>query len=375
MAHNKCLKYSLFWAATATAPISTCTLDATITSVDDGDITTPVVTPCTEGYGLLYNWYAVSDIRNITAFGYSVMTISDWQNLALYVDPGLTNYITGNTAGTKLKESGIVYWINNNGTNNYQFNARGSGQRDSGGVFTVLKSSGVIWTSEGNIYGGKSIGIYDTNAYINCSGLSDVNKKYAFAIRIKKDSTTLSNGQSGTYIGNDEQMYRTICINGVEYLADNLRETKFRNGDVIPYYGIDNSSNFTNAEWGALTTAGVCAYNNDVSNVGCDFSFEPTVIVVPEPEENCDIFVPQGFSPSNQDGINDYFRVQNLDCYPTHKMSIYDRNGNLLYTRTNNYNTEPWDGKVGGIVVSGVTRTWILEINGAIHSTGSVYVI
>lgn len=368
MAHNKCLKYSLFWAATATAPISTCTLDATITSVDDGNITIPVVTPCTEGYGLLYNWYAVTDARKITSS-------DDW------IVPTSTNYNTliiflgGVTSNTKLKEVSSIYWNTpSNNTNESLFNGRGSGVRKRiTGAFADIKVNGfhTATDSPGGAYC-YALQIPDNGNAAVVGGVGTEGHKISgLSIRL----LYVGVGTPTSYTDNSGNVYRVVTIGTQTWLADNLRDTHFRNGDIIPYHGLNNNNNFTNAEWAALTTAGVCAYNNDVSNVGCDFSFEPTVIVVPEPEENCDIFVPQGFSPSNQDGINDYFRVQNLECYPIHKMSIYDRNGSLLYTRTNNYDTEPWDGKVGGTIVSGVTRTWILEINGAIHSTGSVYVI
>lgn len=62
------------------------------------------------------------------------------------------------------------------------------------------------------------------------------------------------------YIGNDGKVYRTIKINDKVWTADNLAETKFRDGSDIP--------NVTdNAEWEALTTAGMCAYNNDINNI------------------------------------------------------------------------------------------------------------
>jgi len=371
MAHNKCLKYSLFWAATATAPISTCTLDATITSVDDEDITTPVVTPCTEGYGLLYNWYAATDARKISSSDDWIVP-NDSQINALITATGGSSQLS-----VKLSDNTFGWSTGITRTNQYLFNARGAGSRTTyspyNGNFISLgarfwmyssdfisNSTSALWLTYDNTFG-YLLGNYP--AYYK--------KTDGFSIRLLYTGV----GTPTSYTGNNGKIYRVAHVGTQYWLADNLQENKFRNGDIIPYHGIDNENNFTNTEWIALTTAGVCAFANDVANVGCDFSFEPTVIVVPEPEENCDIFVPQGFSPSNQDGINDYFRVQNLECYPIHKMSIYDRNGSLLYTRTNNYDTEPWDGKVGGTIVSGVTRTWILEINGAIHSTGSVYVI
>ena len=63
-------------------------------------------------------------------------------------------------------------------------------------------------------------------------------------------------GQTGTYTGNDGRVYSTVLIRGMEILSENLSETRFRNGDMIPL--VDNSS-----EWSDLTTAGRCWYNNE----------------------------------------------------------------------------------------------------------------
>lgn len=62
------------------------------------------------------------------------------------------------------------------------------------------------------------------------------------------------------YVGNDGKVYQTVKIGNQIWLAENLAETKFANGDAIPVV--------TGAEaWAALDTAGMCAYNNDADNV------------------------------------------------------------------------------------------------------------
>jgi hypothetical protein len=55
------------------------------------------------------------------------------------------------------------------------------------------------------------------------------------SIRLVKNSTTLSDGQMGTYTGNDGRTYPTICIGTQEWLQVNLAETRFSNGELIPY--------------------------------------------------------------------------------------------------------------------------------------------
>ena len=213
---------------------------------------TPYVPPEPEQtrviYGLLYNWYAATDVRGIAASGWHVPTNAEWATLIAYLGGGTD-------AASALKEAGIDYWqVGNDGTNISNFNARGSAMRDSDGTFYDIKDYIELWSNnEGYDFGIQS----STAPTWNLSG-NDL--KSGFAIRLIKDSTTLTHGQEGIYTGNDGKIYRSISINGQEWLADNLCETKFANGESIPEVQVDG-------DWIALTTAGMCAYNNNWLNV------------------------------------------------------------------------------------------------------------
>ena len=57
----------------------------------------------------------------------------------------------------------------------------------------------------------------------------------------------------------DGNIYHTVTIGNQTWLVENLKTTKYRNGDVIP--------NVTDSiEWGKLTTGAQCTYNNDELN-------------------------------------------------------------------------------------------------------------
>lgn len=61
----------------------------------------------------------------------------------------------------------------------------------------------------------------------------------------------------GSMTDQDGNTYKTIQIGEQTWMAENLRTTKFRNGDVIP--------NVTNDEtWYGLTSGAYCVYNNDL---------------------------------------------------------------------------------------------------------------
>lgn len=217
------------------------------------DIWDEIVTWCHDGiepitYGLLYNWYAATDAREICSAGWHVPTETEFQTLIDYLDP---------SSGGKLKETGFVYWNdpNTGATNEVGFYGRGAGYRTIDGIFEHMKEDFFCWASnedEDPDYYMASLGYdSDANAWV---GSDD--KHIGFPIRLIKDSTSLSNGETGLYTGNDGNIYRTICIGTQEWLADNLAETKYSNGDTIP--------EVTDAgAWAALATGALCAYDND----------------------------------------------------------------------------------------------------------------
>ena len=214
-------------------------------------------------YGLLYNWPAATDERNICAAGCHVPTSSDFTTLLTYA---------GASAKETLRESGLVYWSDPNaGTNTLAFNMRGAGGRyDKNGSespffglheFCYFYCSDLDGSSNPyslQYYKGDDLLSVIAADYPGSDG--DDTKNCGLSLRLVKDSTTLTHGQTGTYTGNDGKVYRTICIGTQEWLADNLAETKYRDGSDIPIVT-------DNAAWAALTTGARCAYDNDINNV------------------------------------------------------------------------------------------------------------
>jgi uncharacterized protein (TIGR02145 family) len=250
---------------------STSSSTSTTTSTSSSTTTT-TTTVAPVAFGLMYNWYAARDSRNIAAIGWEVPTIFDYQTLADYLGAA-GNYNT-NTVGGRLKEIGLTYWLtpNTGAINDVGFNGKGSGVRNV--TFTTKGSNCNFWTRSeifSNIGGASQL--YSNSAEFGCLSNAGYVSTVGYSIRLKKITTTLTNGQTGTYVGNDGRVYRTICIGTQEWVADDICETRFRNLDIVPYNGLDNPNNFTDAEWAGLSTAGTCAYNNDVNNVAPGFNF------------------------------------------------------------------------------------------------------
>ena len=216
-------------------------------------------TPGSVKYGFMYNWYAANDSRNIANTGWSVPTISNQQTLSTFLGGN-------NVAGGKLKETGFVHWDspNTGATNTSNFNARGGGERDdSTGAFSAIKEVQSYWAQYGAnaTEGYVSTVTYQSGTYTAYSGATFITKpkQAGIGVRLIKDTTSLTNGQTGTYTGNDGKVYRTICVGTQEWVADNLVETKYRNLDAIPEV-------IPNATWVGLSTGARCSYDNNPSN-------------------------------------------------------------------------------------------------------------
>ena len=212
-------------------------------------------------YGALYNWYATTDARNIANTGWHSATTVNYQTLITYLGGTFVS-------GGKLKETGTVYWLtpNTGATNEVGFNARGTGLRNgSTGLF--VSKPGICLFHVSDTYG-----VSDTCAFIlrydntnfqlttpggTIPGL-EIAKRNGYIIRLIKDSTTLIHGQTGSYMGNDGKVYNSICIGTQEWLSENLKETKYRDGTDIPVVS-------DNAAWVALATGAMCYYNNDIT--------------------------------------------------------------------------------------------------------------
>jgi len=74
-----------------------------------------------------------------------------------------------------------------------------------------------------------------------------------------KKKSTEPEEATDTMTGNDGKTYKIVKIGNQVWMAENLRETQYRNGNPIP--------NVTsNSEWAYLSTGAYCAYDNSESN-------------------------------------------------------------------------------------------------------------
>ena len=213
--------------------------------------------------GFCYNWYAVTDSRNIAPVGWHVPTADEFNALITYL--GGTD-----VAGGELKQIGTFYWKtpNTGATNSSGFSACATNIRYYDGTYVNDQTSSFDppATYQGELAYFYSSTLDDepsTDNGADALGL-EFNGTFAQLYPINHGTNPLNTGLSlrlikddsndiGTMTGNDGKVYPTVKIGTQVWMLYDLLETKYRNGDTIP-----NISN--NNDWAALTSGAYCAY-------------------------------------------------------------------------------------------------------------------
>jgi uncharacterized protein (TIGR02145 family) len=130
-------------------------------------------------YGKLYNWYAVTDARNLCPTGWHIPTDAEWSVLRAYLG--------GGTAGRKMKTIGTEYWENPNfdATNESGFSGLPGGFRYFSGSYTFIGKKGGWWSSTENDSANAWMrSLYHTD---NSVYRGDNDKNYGYSVRCLKD--------------------------------------------------------------------------------------------------------------------------------------------------------------------------------------------
>lgn len=136
-------------------------------------------------YGLLYNYTAaitLEERKSELIPGWHVPTLEDWQTLIEYVGGKETEHWRHyEDAGTKLKST--TGWVEENGDDNFDFNAYPAGESSNGNSYGIGESA-YFWTSTDN---GCSDGWF--SCYLSDVGSEIIisNPSGKFSIRLIKD--------------------------------------------------------------------------------------------------------------------------------------------------------------------------------------------
>ncbi|MFT7280541.1 MAG: hypothetical protein ACI9DM_000260, partial [Cyclobacteriaceae bacterium] len=196
----------------------------------------------TEGYGLLYNWYAATDARGVAPSGFRVPTQTD--NITLF-NSGDSNSLKSN----RVVSDGDPYWEVGAGDNTSQLGLNPAGARFTNS-YLYLRSRYRGWSTT-VIAATTARGLQiDGNSDLNSTPSASVTKITGQSIRCVSDTepaTTLVQD-------NDGNNYSWVLIGTQYWLVQSLKTTTYNNGDAI-VTGLDN------AAW-AATTDGAWAYPN-----------------------------------------------------------------------------------------------------------------
>ncbi|MDP4291229.1 MAG: fibrobacter succinogenes major paralogous domain-containing protein [Bacteroidota bacterium] len=131
-------------------------------------------------YGKLYNWFCVSDPRNIAPPGWHVPSFSE-----IYI---LITYLGGSPgAGDKLKEMGSINWSTpSSSTNASGFTALAGGDRQINGKYENKLLYSIWWCNESSSNTCAYYWLlYNNNSYVSVA--ESGNKAGGFSVRLIKD--------------------------------------------------------------------------------------------------------------------------------------------------------------------------------------------
>jgi uncharacterized protein (TIGR02145 family) len=224
----------------------------------DTGSTEVVIEPTEMHLGLLYNWYAATNVALLAPANTHVPTLIELQTLY--------SFIEGNVdGGGKLKSMESIYWQSPNfgATNEYGFKAIGSGLRIVFGntsAYTDLKLASIIASStqfDADLYSGASL--TNSTDTLDLTGVGGFAKIDGHSVRCLLDNPlTWYDGMLVADI--DGNLYGTCKIGTQVWLTSNLKVTKYNDGSSISHV-TDNTA------WAALTTGAYCAYDNDLNNI------------------------------------------------------------------------------------------------------------
>ncbi len=210
-------------------------------------------------YGYIYNSYAAQatgDNSLASDTDWRVPSNDDWNAL-------ITTLGGSSVAGEKMKStredpdphprwnSGVV------ATDEVNFAGHGGGYRGATGTsFQYLGIAGYYYSSAGSH-------IKLDRGLASVAGPITASPGYGFSVRLVRDATVgeISGKSDGDYCdlyaGSDGRLYKTVYIDGLVWLAENLAETKFRDGTDISKVDDDG-------EWKDTTDPAYCSiYKND----------------------------------------------------------------------------------------------------------------
>ncbi len=142
-----------------------------------------------EKYGLLYNWYAVNDLRELAPNNWDIASEIDWSIL---------NHFLGLSEAGKILKSKSIWESEAKGLDSFKFNGIPSGYRDYNGEFDYIGVNGYFWTKTENDE--KTAWARGLNASKDTIGVYDYEKEGGMAVRCVRKVINNNNEMSNSLL-------------------------------------------------------------------------------------------------------------------------------------------------------------------------------
>jgi uncharacterized protein (TIGR02145 family) len=162
------------------------------------------------------------------------------ENIAGFLTDAI-GWTKGNPTKTFSEPFIVLYAWNENGEGGYLTPTKSEGD-------VVLRKIKEVLVGDPTL-NGDTMYIYKAGIVIKKRALSDIDSITFYKATIPEEKIVLDI---------DDNIYHTIKIGTQEWLMENLKTTKYNDGETIPL--VTNTAN-----WSALTTPAFCWYNNDES--------------------------------------------------------------------------------------------------------------
>ena len=201
-------------------------------------------------------------------------------------------------------------------------------------------------------------------------------------------STTLLNGQAVTLVLRTATVCAPVTVTSNAVLAGVTPlvtvsagpDQEITEGESVTLQGATTGSNPTWTPTQTLTFSGTdllhpeaaplvtTTYTLSAGAGACTGQSSVTVTVTPR------VRIPSAFSP-NGDGVDDTWRITNLDAYQFSRVIVFNRWGNKLFESTNYGPGNEWDGTIKGQPASIGTYYYVITLSNGKHFTGPLTII
>ena len=89
----------------------------------------------------------------------------------------------------------------------------------------------------------------------------------------------------------------------------------------------------------------------------CSFTLEEDINVIVQGE----VTYTNTFTP-NDDGYNDYWEISNISNYPSSKITVFDRWGQVVFNTTGYSSEKRWNGTNKGLRLPSGTYFYVIEL-------------